>query len=334
MPMPTQRIKSIWLYCLSYCCCILSIMGQNRVADTTDQQTCRELVTLIELENDFEKRLQLTERLLKRAKKSQDSLYLRTGYHLLINLYENGSIVDLYKNQQNHLSYLNRLIALDSSLQATKTPSNNQGTLKKLRSDRRKLVKALKLKEIKNQQNSKLLIAVCCIFMLVITYILCRNQLYKKRFGSISKKNKDNLQEKSMGAFLRYGEIGLPKKTAKRILTALEEFEKTTLFLQENITLESLAKELDTNSSYLSKVINKVKHISFSTYLNELRIDYVINRLTKDSTFRSYTIKAIGKEAGYHSEQSFSRAFHKKTGLYPSFFIKKLQQQDGQNNRR
>jgi AraC-like DNA-binding protein len=46
--------------------------------------------------------------------------------------------------------------------------------------------------------------------------------------------------------------------------------------------------------------------------------------LKEDQKFRKYTIKAIAIEIGFNTDQAFSKAFHKKTGVFPSSFIKEL----------
>ncbi|CAI8300108.1 MAG: Uncharacterised protein [Flavobacteriaceae bacterium] len=51
---------------------------------------------------------------------------------------------------------------------------------------------------------------------------------------------------------------------------------------------------------------------------------YALENLKENSTFLKYSIKAIALECGYRNATSFSRAFYKQTGLYPSFYIKQL----------
>ena len=51
---------------------------------------------------------------------------------------------------------------------------------------------------------------------------------------------------------------------------------------------------------------------------------YALENLQENSTFLKYSIKAIALECGYRNATSFSRAFYKQTGLYPSFYIKQL----------
>lgn len=116
-------------------------------------------------------------------------------------------------------------------------------------------------------------------------------------------------------------------ETTAEILQKLEEFEATEMFLSNESTLVEVAKKLQTNTTYLSKVINTHKEKSFTAYLTDLRVDYAIERLSQDRKFRSYTIGAIAQEIGFKRSESFSKAFKVKTGLYPSYFIKELEKQ-------
>jgi len=86
-----------------------------------------------------------------------------------------------------------------------------------------------------------------------------------------------------------------------------------------------LAKILNTNSKYLSKVINKFKSKTFNNYINELRIEYFMQEFQSNSQFKNYTIKAIAEEVGFTNTETFTKAFFKKNGLTVSYFMKKLQ---------
>ena len=74
----------------------------------------------------------------------------------------------------------------------------------------------------------------------------------------------------------------------------------------------------------MSKVINEHKNQSFSEYITNLRLQYALERLKNDKKFRALTIDTISKEIGFNNIVSFIKAFKKKTGIYPSYFIKKL----------
>ena len=73
--------------------------------------------------------------------------------------------------------------------------------------------------------------------------------------------------------------IGISEIIVNDILKNLEKFEENNDFLQASISVASLSKRFKTNSKYLSKVINVHKDKSFSNYINELRINYVIEEL-------------------------------------------------------
>ncbi|WP_298514015.1 AraC family transcriptional regulator [uncultured Kordia sp.] len=120
--------------------------------------------------------------------------------------------------------------------------------------------------------------------------------------------------------------LEIDDKTAE-ILKNLDEFEAKELFLSQESTLVEVAKKIQTNTTYLSKVINTHKQKSFTAYITDLRVDYAIERLSVDRRFRSFTIGAIAQEIGFKRSESFSKAFKVKTGLYPSYFIKELEKQ-------
>lgn len=123
-------------------------------------------------------------------------------------------------------------------------------------------------------------------------------------------------------------DIGISEDIVSDILRKLDVFEEKQEFLQSNITVSSLSKDLKTNSKYLSKTINFYKQKSFSNYINDLRIHFVVERLMSDTKFRKYTIKAIANESGFNTTEAFSKSFYKTTGIYPSFFLKQLEKKE------
>ncbi|WP_046755559.1 helix-turn-helix domain-containing protein [Kordia jejudonensis] len=113
-------------------------------------------------------------------------------------------------------------------------------------------------------------------------------------------------------------------KTVDEILQKLTNLEAQEFYLNPKYNLYATAKKIDTNTTYLSNILNTYKKMTFTEYLNTLRIDYTLHRLENDKKFRMYTIKAMAKEVGYKSHGSFSRAFKAKTGENPSTYLKKI----------
>ena len=113
-------------------------------------------------------------------------------------------------------------------------------------------------------------------------------------------------------------------EVTKQILDGLKKLEEKEYFLKQECNSYNVAKKINTNTSYLSKVINSHYGKNFNTYINDLRINYAIVRLKNDVFFRSFSIQAIAEEVGYKSADSFTKYFKKDTGLNPSFYIKNI----------
>ncbi|MEO4003968.1 helix-turn-helix transcriptional regulator [Flavobacterium sp. CAU 1735] len=114
-------------------------------------------------------------------------------------------------------------------------------------------------------------------------------------------------------------------KRVNDILIQLAKLEQSKYFLSQDCTLHSVAKKLKTNTTYLSRIINKELGKSFSDYINELRISYVLLELACNKKLRAYSISAIADEIGYKSPDSFSKYFKEVTGISPSAYIRKIE---------
>lgn len=118
----------------------------------------------------------------------------------------------------------------------------------------------------------------------------------------------------------------LDPEIMRRINSGLHDFEVQNKFTKVGYNLNTLAKELQTNSSYLSKVINATRQMNFTNYINKLRVEYILDKLKTEPIFQRYTIRALAHEAGFNSTQSFTRAFTKYTKKTPTVYIKNLNQ--------
>jgi AraC-like DNA-binding protein len=96
-------------------------------------------------------------------------------------------------------------------------------------------------------------------------------------------------------------------------------FEKDKIYLNPSLTLDFIAKELDTNRSYVSQVINECFESNFYNLVNKYRIDEAVNML-QDEKFNNYSIEGIANSCGFASRSSFSSSFKKFTGKNPSDF--------------
>lgn len=110
-----------------------------------------------------------------------------------------------------------------------------------------------------------------------------------------------------------------------KILKDLKEFEKGTRYTDKQISLSILAGMFNTNTKYLSYVLNTHKNKDFNTYINELRVKYIIEKVEKNNTFRNYKLSALAEECGFSSHSKFSAVFKSVTGFPPSVFFEYLE---------
>jgi AraC-like DNA-binding protein len=241
-------------------------------------------------------------------------------------------------DDKKQLYYLNRLIEIDKNL------NKNNHILSKninqyydtphLLSEKEKIIS-----KINNEKHVYAVIVGFVIIVLIFSiYFLIKikreKKILDKRFYALINNSGNELKIESSDD----NENKLPKPItveknnvksfdlpiAKELVEKLIKFEKECGYLELNLKLNDLADLFDTNSSYLSKTINHYKGKNFSQYLNDLRIDYAVNKLKKDKKLRKYTVKALAEEFGFNNSESFAKAFYSNTGLQPSYFIKKL----------
>jgi AraC-like DNA-binding protein len=137
-----------------------------------------------------------------------------------------------------------------------------------------------------------------------------------------SKIEKDNVFHRNEPAE-RYENSCLCDELKKDIVARLENImNKSESYLNPDLRIEQLALELDTNSKYLSQVINETYNKNFYNYLNDYRCRKVIQRFN-DKTFDRYSLDGIAQSCGFRSRSSFVSAFKKYTGRLPSEYRKK-----------
>lgn len=116
----------------------------------------------------------------------------------------------------------------------------------------------------------------------------------------------------------------IPKEKEKEILDKLNQFEESKKYLDNKMSLATLAAQLDTNTKYLSEIINKYKDKNFNSYINALRIKYVIHLLSTDRSYHQYKISYIAEICGFTTHSAFTNIFKSVTGLSPNEYIQNL----------
>ncbi|WP_425234450.1 helix-turn-helix domain-containing protein [Ulvibacterium sp.] len=119
----------------------------------------------------------------------------------------------------------------------------------------------------------------------------------------------------------------------KRINTTLEENKKLIAkleghmlthesFKNYDLTIATLAQEIDIPKRRLSELINDHYDQNFVDFINTYRINSAKERFMSPKS-QTETILEVLYEVGFNSKSSFNTAFKKKTGITPSEFKSK-----------
>ena len=107
----------------------------------------------------------------------------------------------------------------------------------------------------------------------------------------------------------------------RKVGNSIEKFFITKqLYLTPNLKIGDVAKSTGICRTYISNYINQTKGMSFSDYINSLRVEHAKNLLS--SNVENTKIATIATRSGFSSEQSFYRNFHKFTGMKPLEWVK------------
>ena len=252
-------------------------------------------------------------------------------------------IIDYYKekkDKEKQLYYIDRFLKINEILNSQFKYISRELPRKydtpKLLLEKEEIINKLK----KRRYLSYITIGMLCVMVIILTFLFVKakrkEKEYKKNAQDLIKavNDKSYSSEKSFENESNVDQIVLDSEKnklsdeiVKNILRGLKIFEEKEQYLKKGITLISLAKKLKTNSTYLSQVVNTYKKKNFAIYLNDLRIDYALNRLVKDKKFRSYKLSVIAEELGYNNEQAFALAFKKRTGTTLSIYLKEIDNQ-------
>ncbi|WP_299334254.1 AraC family transcriptional regulator [uncultured Psychroserpens sp.] len=108
------------------------------------------------------------------------------------------------------------------------------------------------------------------------------------------------------------------KKKLEKIAKTLEQsMQEKKLFKNQDLSLNSLARQLDIKPYLISRCLNEIFNKRFNDYINGYRVKEV-QELINDPKNSKYTLLSMAMEAGFNSKSSFNRAITKQLGILPS----------------
>ncbi|MEI6754913.1 MAG: helix-turn-helix domain-containing protein [Paludibacter sp.] len=109
-------------------------------------------------------------------------------------------------------------------------------------------------------------------------------------------------------------------KSDELYLKIINWLETDKKFMRNDLTLELVAKELNTNREYVSRAMSN-RDIRFNDLINKYRIQETIQILSdKNNIVRCHKLSVIANAVGFNSDSVFIEAFRKQTGMTPAQF--------------
>ena len=116
----------------------------------------------------------------------------------------------------------------------------------------------------------------------------------------------------------------IPSEEVIQKASWLKEQMKTNLFyLNSELTLKSLADSLNIHPNILSKIINDGLNKNFSDFINEYRVNAIVDKL-HSGNYDNITLLGISFECGFNSKTTFNRVFKNIKGITPLNYKKAI----------
>lgn len=93
-------------------------------------------------------------------------------------------------------------------------------------------------------------------------------------------------------------------------------------FEDPELSLTQVAKQLKTNPSIISKVVNQGFQLNFNDFINFFRIEAVKQKLNAGDQ-KTQTLLGIAFDCGFNSKATFNRAFKKVAGVSPKEWLER-----------
>lgn len=148
--------------------------------------------------------------------------------------------------------------------------------------------------------------SVVMVDLCIYIYYTCKKQRQQMAVVEERAQTEEEIEEKQ--------EKMVDKKHAVLFYRIKHELEDNKMFLDANLSRESMAEHLGTNRTYISEAIAQMTGMSFPQYISHLRIREAELRLRNPDIDVS-NLTDFGRSLGFASLSAFQTAFKRQTGM-------------------
>ncbi len=226
------------------------------------------------------------------------------------------------KDEANYTLYNEKYLKLSDSLKLNNFEAINTA----INQEQKEIKSALSKAGKRNQMLIFIGIPLFLIFLFLIFYLIQKRKNERKKFVEIISNLKQQKPEENVPKLMetksKQQNPDISNPTEEDLLRKLKIFENSGKFTNPKLSISMLAVQLKTNTTYLSEVINQHKNKNFNAYINELRIQYICEKIYNHPEYLNYKISYLAKESGFISHSSFATVFKNITGISPSVFLR------------
>ena len=188
-----------------------------------------------------------------------------------------------------------------------------------------------RLETMQHQRNFYIVLSLMAIFLILAAVILYWNYRQRRINRAIvlqiknAQKIEDSLRTRIsiLEGKGKHGDSESVSQTLQKVFEDVEVLMKESkAYRDPNLTRDTLAETIGTNSTYLTKAIMCNYNMNFTQYINSFRIKEAEQILSdaEDDT----PIKNIGALVGFNSSTSFYNNFKESTGMTPAAYREAL----------
>lgn len=126
--------------------------------------------------------------------------------------------------------------------------------------------------------------------------------------------------------------ISISTETEQYLLQKIEQFEKGNDFTEKSFTMAKMAALMESNAMHINYVLQKYKGKTYTDFINELKINYIVQLLINNPQYLNYKISYLSDLAGFSNHSRFTQIFKKELGISPSEFISGLEAKKSTNS--
>ena len=250
--------------------------------------------------------------------KGMDDLAATICQRLAANCRQMG---DEEKAKDYHVQYLEKREQAHASQLVSMAELNYINELKKGEAHSRQLEQQHRLQQL-------MLVAggIVLLMAVVFTFLLwLKNRELTQRNRSLFEKNHQLMRVESEEQNLRkaYSKSSLNDEQRETLILRIQEtLSNPEVICQQDFSLAKLAKLINSNTTYVSQVINEKYGMAFSNLLGSYRIKVACQWMDEPAKYGNLTIEAIASGTGFKSRTTFVNAFKRETGLKPSEYLR------------